>query len=69
MGKEALGRLLNNDNMLAMKEEAVWVVVARWRVELRRARSGGSFTVSADDVGGVTCQAAGIPPAEDMEWM
>ncbi len=72
MDEEWLGRLLEDDNLAARNEQAVWEAVTVWRgVEKSQARGRGlvgkiRFPLMEEEY---LRRVAGMAPAEEAKWM
>ena len=72
MDEEALGRLLDDDDLLVSSEEAVWEAVVEWRRVQGQARGRGlvrKIRFPLMEEGYLRTRAAGMAPAEEAEWM
>ncbi len=73
MSEEVLGRLLDDDDLAARSEEAVWEAVAAWRAaDLGPARGRGlvgKIRFPLMEEGYLRSRVVGTAPAEDAEWM
>ncbi len=75
MGEDALSRLLEDDNLAARNEVAVWEAVAVWRSV--RAEEGqtrgrglvGKIRFPLIEEGCLWSRVVSMAPAEDAEWI
>ena len=74
MDEQALGRLLDDDNLVASSEEAVWEAVVEWRrVQAEGQARGlglvGKIRFPLMEEGYLRSRVVGMAPAEEAEWM